>query len=87
MEERILNLLNLCMEAKKKGIDCFFEYAPHTEKVDIRSYEYGWNSSAISDKAFYFYMDGTRGEEEEAILTEAETYLKGLIEYVKLKID
>ena len=35
MNEKILNLLSLCMQAKEKGRTCFFSYRPHVDWVEI----------------------------------------------------
>ena len=90
MNERILNLLSLCMQAKGKGIDCFFNYSPHVETVRIDIHSPHWvpaqkdeNGGYISGsdnlaRTIEFY---TNAEDfRESKLAEAETYLKGLVE-------
>jgi hypothetical protein len=91
MNERILNLLSLCLQAKEKGHDCFFDYSPHVQSVSIRSYEGGWkqgevdeNGEVVNDyvsKKFYIYVAGDNFDKEEADarFEQAEAYLKGLI--------
>ena len=85
MNERILNLLGLCLQAKEKGHDVFFNYSPHVQSVSICSYEGGWKEGEIENdkvvvdfvnRRFSLYIDG---EEANTILEQAEAYLKGLI--------
>lgn len=82
MNERILNLLSLCLQAREKGIDAFFDYAPHVQTIGIRIHLKGWKESIVvndvmlldyTDRRFYFDVNS------EAEITEAEEYLKGLI--------
>lgn len=85
MEERILNLLSLCMQAKQKGHDVFFELNPHVSNIRIKSYMNGWKSECntegkpvydFSDRKFLLYYDDGKDEE---MYSETEAYLKGLI--------
>lgn len=41
-EQRILNLLRLCLQAKEKGHDVFFDYAPHVQSIKIYGFVGGW---------------------------------------------
>jgi hypothetical protein len=87
MQERILNLLSMCMQAKKNGHDCFFDYAPHCDKIEIRIYMDGWKKAERDETGgfvpgtdgltdtFLFYTD----EDCEREMSKAETCLKGLI--------
>ena len=91
MNERILNLLSLCMQAKEKGHDCFFNYSPHVQKVSIDVHLPRWVSAKKDDDGEYiigsdnnvkhleFYIDNLDAKESEAIISQAEEYLKGLI--------
>ena len=42
MELQVLQVLALCMQAKEKGCDVFFDYMPHTEYISVQAYEKGW---------------------------------------------
>jgi len=39
MEQSILNLLSLCLQAKKQGVDVFFNYSPHVQSIRIHIYK------------------------------------------------
>lgn len=82
MSNRITNLLSLCMEAKTKGHDCFFDYAPHIDGITIKIYKGGWKEGEVvdnevvadfCDKTFRFDLD------DVWTARQAEEYLKGLI--------
>jgi hypothetical protein len=78
MNERILNLLSLCMQAKEKGHDCFFDYAPHVEKAEVKVYIGGWKDRADANYTFVMRQNGVTYPDELGIDT-AEVVLKGLI--------
>lgn len=59
MQDRVLNLLKLCMQAKEKGHDVFFDYSPHVQKVEIIVYKNGWDKNNLADFKDYFYTDAT----------------------------
>ena len=42
MELQVLQVLALCMHAKEKGHDCFFNYIPHVNSIEITVYKNGW---------------------------------------------
>lgn len=82
MNERILNLLSLCMQAKEHGHDVFFYYSPHTAMVDVRGYKGGWNGATLPDFEMHIYADGSVDDAAEtgAKFELMEAYLKGLVE-------
>lgn len=47
MEQSILNLLSLCLQAKKQGIDVFFNYSPHVQSIRIHIYK-DWDYEDLS---------------------------------------
>ena len=78
--ERIYNILDLCMEARKKGHDCFFRYHPHVSfgQFDVTVYLNGWDKDIEPDRCLYLCADGKKSYGMDSI-DEAEEYLKGLI--------
>ena len=42
MELQVLQVLALCMQAKEKGHDCFFNYIPHVNSIEVTIYKNGW---------------------------------------------
>ena len=44
MELQVLQVLALCMQAKEKGHDVFFDYISHTDEIEVRIYKNGWVS-------------------------------------------
>ena len=80
MNERVLNLLSMCMQAKEKGHHAFFGYWPHVSRgeIVIIVYKNGWNDDTDPDKRFMVTIDGTVGYMESSF-AEVEAYLKELI--------
>ncbi len=81
MNERILNLLSMCLQAKEKGHDVFFCYSPHVQSVNISSFENGWTSKGEDEPnpptvKFSFYLDKDWSLAE---FDKAEAYLKELL--------
>ena len=94
MNERILNLLSLCLQAKEKGHDCFFDYSPHVNEVGIQIHKGGWTYPVKGEQdewikgsdnltvQFYFrcVFDEYYSEAKVlGIISDAEDYIKGLI--------
>lgn len=77
MQERVLNLLKLCMQAKEIGHDVFFDYSPHVQSVKIYGYVGGWKEEKKRDIDVYFYLTTT--EEDIAKIEEVEKFLEGLM--------
>ena len=42
MNEKLTKLFKLCLKARKHGVDCFLNYSPHVDLVNIRIYVQGW---------------------------------------------
>ena len=80
MNERVLNLLSMCMQAKEKGHHAFFNYSPHVDsgEIFVSVYKNGWKEDADPDKRFMVTIDGTVGYMESSF-AEVEAYLKELI--------
>ena len=97
MNERILNLLSLCMQAKEKGESVFFDYSPHVDMVSIWCYEdikkamapkYGDEVKYKFNLVFYIVpFANVDSEEITANIDLAELHLKELITNGKPKID
>ena len=81
MNAKVLEILALCLEAKEKGHDVFFLYSPHTNGLEIRSFENGWEKKPegeINDPTKYiqFYLDR---EDSNDRIRVAWDYLKELV--------
>lgn len=78
--ERIHDILDLCMEAKKKGYDCFFSYNPHVSfgQFCVTVYLNGWDKDIEPDRCLYLCAGGKKSYGTDSI-DEVEEYLKGLI--------
>lgn len=76
-EQRILNLLRLCLQAREKGHDVFFDYSPHVQSVRIYGFVDGWREEKNRDIDVYFYLDDA--EENIAKIEETEKFLEGLM--------
>jgi len=72
MISELQHILNLCIYAKTKGHDVFFNYSPHVNMVTVDIHLNGWKEEAKAYKAFYFSL-------EDAIKIQiTEAYLEGL---------
>jgi hypothetical protein len=79
MKEKILILLSLCMDAKDKGHDVFFEYLPHVRGIRISSFENGWEYKSEDNPptmSFGFYID------DKEAMHKADTAIEYLQELV-----
>ena len=81
MKDRIHALFDLCLRAKEKGHDCFFEYSAHVDAITVRTYAGGWVKDADPDYRMTAYLnDGTWSEDEISTkFDKAVAYLKELI--------
>lgn len=81
MNERILNLLSLCLQAKEKGYDVFFEYTPHVQKGCVHKYkDCDENLDYVKREfEFYisFYIDEENAEQEIDIAIDRVKQLIG----------
>ena len=71
MNERILNLLSLCMQAIEKGIDLKFEFSDHSATIWNYSHDKHGTTDGIKHA---IYLIGTPSR-----CDEAEAYIKELI--------
>ena len=80
MNERVLNLLSMCLQAKEKGHHVFFDYSPHVDRgeVVISVHKNGWKKDADPDERFMVTISGEVGYMESSF-AEVEAYLKELI--------
>ncbi len=62
MNERVLSLLSMCMQAKEKGHDCFFFYRSHVDWIEVTIYVGGW-SSITDTQTYLIRLDGIVDEE------------------------
>lgn len=81
MNERVVELLRLCLTAKEQGICVWFDYAPHCDAVNIYAFKEGWETT-LPDEApdryftFNIYLDWTDADER---ITAAEQAIKDLM--------
>jgi hypothetical protein len=80
MNERVLNILSMCLQAKEKGHHVFFDYNPHVDRgeVVIKVYKNGWKEDTGPDKRFMVTISGEVGYMESSF-AEVEAYLNELI--------
>lgn len=73
MNKRILNLLNLCLQADDEGHNCFFSYRPSTKAVEVEIFtgrktyghdELGNRAEINPDYSSHFYIDSRNAEEK-----------------------
>lgn len=82
MNEKVINLLSLCLAAKERGINIWFSYSPHCNNVRVFAFKEGWESVPPDEEAErYFthdiYTDWYEAEEQ---IAAAEQSIKNLIE-------
>lgn len=81
MNERVVELLKLCLTAKSKGVFIWFSYSPHIDGINIYAYQEGWETIPLDEKPdkefdLYIYLNW---EDAEKRLVEAEQAVKDLI--------
>lgn len=81
LNEKVLNLLNLCLTAKELGISIWFDYSPHVDAVSIYAWKEGWETTPPDEEAerhfnFNIYLDWEDAEER---IAEAEKAINNLI--------
>jgi len=54
---KIHKILDLCLRLKAVGVDCFFNYSPHIQQIEIRNYYGEWNETNGPDE-LRCYIDG-----------------------------
>ena len=82
MDEKILDLLQLCLTAKKHGVPVWFSYSPHADNVNVYALVEGWEDvlpDETPERAFsyYIYLDFRDAGRR---ISEAEKSIKDLIE-------
>lgn len=78
MELQVLQVLALCMQAKEKGHDCFFDYHAHVDKVEVRFYKNGWKSQTDAD--MHMECDLTTNQPSEKTLNVEYVTIEEIIE-------
>ena len=78
MNERVLSLLSMCLQATEKGHHVFLDYSGHTKGVNFRAYKGKREKGKGHDIDLTFYMDYDDAENLAEIDT-IESYLKGLL--------
>ena len=76
MNERILKILSMCLQAKENGHDCFFSYRAHIEAIEIDIHVDGYKSNkdpcynleAHTDKNSCLYKESELEEIENALI-------------------
>ena len=76
---QIDNILNLCIHAKEKGHDCFFQYSPHCALITIYAYRGDWKEKLDPDMTFYLYIDAKSSIHNPLEIDKAEYYLTKLV--------
>lgn len=62
IQEEIQKILGQCLDAKKTGTDCFFNYSPHVNHISVRVFTQGW-----SDGASPIYLETYLADSTEAL--------------------
>jgi hypothetical protein len=78
MNERVLNLLSMCLQAVEKGHHVFLDYSGHVKGVNFRAYKGGYKKGKGHDINLHFYTDDDTEENLQKIDT-IEAYLKELL--------
>lgn len=79
MNERILNILNMCIKAKETGTDCFFSYSPHVQLISIRIFLCGWRDDGEFNYYLESHIDENSGMYSESELQRIEEILRNII--------
>jgi hypothetical protein len=81
MNERVLNLLSLCLTAKEQGVLIWFDFAPHCDAVSIYAFKEGWETTLPDEEAerYFTYHIYLNWEDAEEKITTAEQAIRDLI--------
>jgi len=81
MNERVLNILSMCLQAVEKGHHVFLDYSGHVKGVNFRAFKGGYKKGKEYDINLIFYMDDIYCDNAEnlAKIDTIEAYLKELI--------
>lgn len=74
--EKIHKILDLCIDVKEKGHDCFLYYMPHVDKIDISCNLLGWRSKTDAD---YYNEILLKGKSADKKLDEVINYITNLL--------
>lgn len=79
IKKRIHKIIDLCIDAKDFGHDCFFDYSPHVQMFVFQSYKNGYEVGVKKNRDFdsRIYVDKE----------DAETKLDKIIDYLENLID
>jgi hypothetical protein len=82
MNEKVLNLLQLCLTAKEHDVPIWFSWSPHVGNVNIYALKEGWediHQDEAPEREFTcnIYIDW---EDAERQIAEAERSIMDLIE-------
>ena len=58
--ERILNIFDKCLRLKAYGVDVFFYFSPHVNRIGVDIYENGWSDCDYTDdtnEEHFVYID------------------------------
>ena len=59
MEDKILELMRLCLEVDKTKASTFMEYAGHVDSISVRVYTDGYTEDEHADYSKFFYTTGS----------------------------
>lgn len=78
LRKKALKVMDLCMDAKDLGHDCFLKYQPHVHLIDISCYTGNYEKEKPIAFSTYTYLD----VEDDAVveLNKMIDYLENLIE-------
>lgn len=62
--EKIHKIMDLCLEAKTRGHDCFLSYSGHVDSLRIHVYLFGWNREIDPDYVFCIYLTSQNADAE-----------------------
>lgn len=76
IKKKIHKIMDLCLEAKTRGHDCFLSYSGHVDSLRIHIHLFGWNSEIDPDyeSSIYLTYKNTVTELDKVIV-----YLKEII--------
>lgn len=81
MNERVLEILNLCLIAKSMGHNVWFNYAPHIQEIEVYAFDEKWDFDEEPDRLFRYSIYLKDNEKSiNNTMENIETAIKKLID-------
>jgi hypothetical protein len=81
---KIHKILDLCLRLEEVGIDAFFDYSPHVQKVEVRTSKTKWTKSCSMNSSLVYVDSYDSKERLDCLINDLHVIL---IEHSTLPLD